>query len=277
MDPITPNPDPGVGGGAPPPVPAWHEGIITKDAAGAESLADPASWLNKAPAPLQKFITDNMTAARARTDGMVKIPGADAKPEDWEPIYKALGRPDNPDGYGLKALEKMPDGVSWDDNFAKEFQGVAHKLGLTPAQVRALSEFQVGVVGRQVEAARAASAQAIVAEKAELDKLGGELPKIAEAAQAAGARYGIPKEAFDPTHGEFWGVPALLAFGKLAQELAAMKQEDTSHRGSGNQILSGRAYATAASTDPNHPDYAKFQAGDPEVVARVKAGYASAA
>src|SRR5690242_8897032 len=89
----------------------WHEGIVAKEPDGTEKLADPATWLDRAPKPLSEFVRAQMTAARAKTDGMVKVPSADAKPEEWEAFYRAAGRPEKPEDYGLKAPEKLPDGV----------------------------------------------------------------------------------------------------------------------------------------------------------------------
>ena len=51
--------------------------------------------------------------------------------------------PDNPDGYGLKAPDKLPAGIVWRDDHAKQFAAVAHELALTPAQVQRLSTFQM--------------------------------------------------------------------------------------------------------------------------------------
>jgi hypothetical protein len=104
---------------------------------------------------LAKSLKESMTAARARTDGMVKLPvppAANAKPEtqaayaaELAAFNKALGVPEKPEDYGLKAPDKMPDGVTWNEGHAKEFAGLAHKIGLNPSQVKALHDFQMGL------------------------------------------------------------------------------------------------------------------------------------
>ena len=49
-----------------------------------------------------------MAAARAKTEGMIRVPGDDAKPEDVAAFRKALGVPDDPTGYGLVKPETLP-------------------------------------------------------------------------------------------------------------------------------------------------------------------------
>ncbi len=256
------------------PAPAWHESLITRDASGAETLADFASWKDRAPAPLVKFITANMTAARARTEGMIRVPGPEAAPEDWDPVYKALGRPDKPEGYGLGAPESLPDGVTWDDHTAGEFATLAHRLGLSPAQVRGLQDFQVGHVGTQAAAAREAMQRHIENEQAALKSTFGErLPDVAAAAQRMARDHGLPPAIFDPVSGDFWGADALRLVSTMAEKLTRYGAEDRGGGGGGSPATGGYTYARAVSTDPAHPDYEAYRRGDPGIVARVNHGW----
>lgn len=111
---------------------------------------------------LGKALKDSMTAARAKTDGMVKLPvapAADAKPEaieaykaDLAAYRKAVGIPDAPEGYKIEAPKELPEGVTWNPEHAAAFQKVAHELGLTPDQARKLSEFQAGLTSAGYQA-----------------------------------------------------------------------------------------------------------------------------
>lgn len=111
---------------------------------------------------LGKALKDSMTAARAKTDGMVKVPtapGKDAKPEevkayeaDMAAFRKAYGVPDAPEGYKLEPPKDAPEGVTWNPDHAAAFQKVAHELGLTPAQAQKLAEFQTGLTSQQYQA-----------------------------------------------------------------------------------------------------------------------------
>jgi hypothetical protein len=81
-------------------------------------------------------------------DKIIRIPDANAKPEDWDAVYKKLGRPDSPDGY---------KDVKWGDNADPtmvEFgKNLAFKLGLPPAAVEGVMAAQWNdFVGKQNEA-----------------------------------------------------------------------------------------------------------------------------
>jgi hypothetical protein len=107
-------------------------------------------------ATLTKRLHDNQAAARAKTEGVIKIPGADAKPEDVAAFHRALGVPETPEGYDLKAPENLPPGVKFDPEQAKEFSAVAHKLGLPPQAVAELVNWKVAAEAKQAEVSQKA-------------------------------------------------------------------------------------------------------------------------
>ena len=269
----------GGGGGGGNAEPSWHESIITKGDDGTESLADFATWKEKAPAPLVKFITDNMTAARAKTEGMVRVPGENATPEEMQAFYAALGVPEKPEDYGIGKPEQLPDGVMWDDNLNASFMKAAKELGLTKAQAQGLAKFQVDHIASSVAANREAMQQVLAQEKAELDKtFGADLDKVVTSVKAAVttnpklAALGIPAEAFDPTHNDFWGPSAL----KLVNALVAMTGEHSLHRGSGGGGAGSTitvAEAQKIMGDKSHPLHAKYKSGDAEVAKMIKQAY----
>lgn len=275
MDPNpNPNPDPGaVGAGAV--QPAWHEGIITKGADGAESLADFAIWKDKAPAPLTKFITDNMTAARSKTEGLLKVPGADDPPEAWDAVYKAMGRPEKPEEYGFTKPEKMPDGVEWRDEDAAAYASWAHAAGLNKSQAAKMQELYTAHLGEQAAAMKAAGMQMVEAERKELtEAFGPKLTEAAARAQKAAVEAGLPAELFDPTKGEFMGAPALKLVAGLTEKLERLTAEGSfGGAGTGSAKSGGYEYAKAASTDKSHPDYEAYHRGDAAVVQRVNDGW----
>jgi hypothetical protein len=272
-------PEGGGGGGGGSPTPAWHESIISKGDDGSERLADPASWLDTAPKPLSEFIKSNMTAARSKTEGMVKVPGEGATAEELQAFYAALGVPEKPEEYGIAKPDEMPEGVLWDDNLNASFMTKAKELGLTKAQAQGLAKFQLEHVAGSVQANREAMNQVLAKEKAELDKtFGSELDKVVTSVKAAMttnpklAELGIPAEAFDPTHQDFWGPAAL----KLVNSLVAMTGEHTTHRGDGGQVGASMTVAEAQKVmgDKSHPLHAKYKAGDPEVAKKISDAYA---
>jgi len=82
---------------------------------------------------------------KARSPGLT-IPGNDAKPEDVAAFNKALGVPENPDGYKFTGL---PDGVVKPED-VKAFAVLAHKLHVPLAAAQELIAYETarGVAAR---------------------------------------------------------------------------------------------------------------------------------
>lgn len=267
----------GGGGGA---APAWHEAIITKGADNSESLTDPAKWLGTAPAPLREFITANMTAARQKTEGMVRVPGADARPEDWAAFHKAIGVPDNPEGYGLKAPEKLPEGITHDAEMEKAFLGRARELGLTAKQVAGLRDFQIDYTGGMVAKNREATAAAIAAEKQDLQKrFGDKIDSAVATAQKLTTAKWLPEGmkkylsdgGIDPASGNFGGADFLefmVAAAKATGEDSGAGGLRTTHAGSNT-----RDYWKSVMADKDHPDNIALRKQDKDAVRRYNEAY----
>jgi hypothetical protein len=102
-------------------------------------------------------------------------PGPDATPEQKAAFYKALGRPDKPEEYGIKMPEKVGDKPFpkelWNDEQAQGFAKWAHERGFNKEQVNALIEFDAMRGMRDYEsvttASQKAQADAITALKSE--------------------------------------------------------------------------------------------------------------
>jgi len=278
------------GGGSPPANDTpWHSLAVIGEGESAK-LNDPAQWLDKAPAPLSKFIKDQMTAARAKTDGMVRVPGQDAKPEDIAAFQRALGVPDKPDGYGLVKPEKLPDGVAWDDQHIAKFTETAHKLGLTPAQVKGLAEFQTAYVGEAAAMTRAEIEKGIALEKETLSKRFGEnIGQAVSAANALANVKGIPdtmkavisKGAFDPQSPEFWGADSLEFAAFVAKALGEDRVVGSSKVVSGsNTVEHWKAVMSEGSKAPEgsvlRRDFDLLSRQDPETVNRYNEAYKQA-
>lgn len=98
------------------------------------------------------------------------MPGEGAAPSEMDAFYKALGRPDKPDGYKIDKPADLPDEY-WDETYAGQAKELFHKIGLTPKQAAALSDFNNSrlVEGTKFLAAEEARAveEATIALKAE--------------------------------------------------------------------------------------------------------------
>ena len=255
----------------------WSEAIFAEPG----KLAP--NYLELLPEALGKVLKDNMAAARAKqatTEGMVKVPPADAKPEEWAAYHKAIGVPEKPEEYGLKAPETMPDGVSYDEAQAAAFATTAKELGLTPTQAAKLQAWQIEYTGSQVAASHEAS-KAAMARESEIMKtrFGGQIDATVAEAKSLEHSHGVPvalkaalrNGAADPQSPGFWGADFL----EFAAWTAKVTGEDRSAGGAG---LSAAASALAEAKDimgnKTHPLHAAFWKGDPAAKSKVDAAYA---
>lgn len=97
------------------------------------------------------------------------LPGKDAKPEEWEPIYDKLGRPKDPAGYQFPEVKDRPY-TEADKALQGAFAPIAHKLGLSQAQVAGIVAFQTELAVKGIEVATKGAADA----EAELRKEHGD-------------------------------------------------------------------------------------------------------
>jgi hypothetical protein len=74
----------------------------------------------------------------------VNVPGEKSTPEEIAAFRKALGVPEKAEEYGFKP-EKLPDGVAWDDNSAKQFAAIAHKHHIPAAAMKELAAHQIAM------------------------------------------------------------------------------------------------------------------------------------
>ncbi len=75
-----------------------------------------------------------INAEKAIGADKIALPGKDAKPEDWNPVFERLGWPKEAKGYEFKKPDKLPDGFAYDDKLGEAFRGMAHKHRLTATQ-----------------------------------------------------------------------------------------------------------------------------------------------
>lgn len=118
------------------------------------------------------------------------VPGEGATEGEWNSFYKALGRPDAPEGYGLEmpAEEKVPKGVYVSEGLHQGFVSLAHKVGLMPGQARVLQEGFMGLLGEEAATLEATDNAAFEkAETALKDEWVNDFEKNRELARRAAA------------------------------------------------------------------------------------------
>jgi hypothetical protein len=140
------------------PAPADNAAPVTTPPADA---APPSDWRASLPpeirdAPSVAKFNDVGALAKSYLEAEKKIgqkgvivPGENATPEEQAAFRAALGVPDAPDAYGLKAPEGIPAEV-WSEDNANAFATEAHKLGLTPAQAQGIAAWWAGSMAQQM-------------------------------------------------------------------------------------------------------------------------------
>jgi hypothetical protein len=79
------------------------------------------------------------------------VPAPDASQTEKDFFYKALGRPDKPEGYAEAIKKAIPQGMEghYDDpEMIGNYQAVAHKLGLNPQQAATIIAFDAQRVAK---------------------------------------------------------------------------------------------------------------------------------
>jgi hypothetical protein len=95
----------------------------------------------------------------AKTEGLVKVPGEGASPEDIAAFNKARGVPDAPNGYTFKRPQ-LAAVLGWNEKAEQDFAAAAHKSGYTPAQAQAAVDFYGSMLQAQHDADRQIEKQA---------------------------------------------------------------------------------------------------------------------
>ena len=277
----------GGGAGAPPAFTPSYEGALKPDGSFSEGWHTKALGADyngplataKTLADVDKMLRDNIAAARAKTDGMVRVPGENATPEEIAAFHRALGVPDKPEDYKLPPPEKVPEGVVHDTKLEADFLAKSRELGLNAKQVQALRDWQMERVGATVAEQRAATAKSIEAEKAELQtRFGAKLETAVQEASALvnakwvpeGFRKYLADGAADPASGNFAGAD-FLEFASAAARAAGEDRGAGGVRG-GNTGFNV-AEAKRVMSDPTHPDHAAWKAGDAQIHARIAQAY----
>lgn len=71
----------------------------------------------------------------------IPVPNKMATDDDWNEVYKRLGRPNSPDEYQYQ----LPEQNKLDDATLKAFSEQAHKLGLLPKQAQGIIDYYNGL------------------------------------------------------------------------------------------------------------------------------------
>jgi len=197
--------------------------------------------------------------------GRDKVPGPlnDEDQEGWDRWYSATGRPEAPDKYEFKRPDKLPDGMSYDEEMEKSFREFVHKNGLNKRQAANIYD---GYVKQHIERHTAwQTAQVQAKQKVEQDlrrEHGAKYDAFLTSAKTAVQTYADPEfNAFLSETG-LGNDPRMIRFmGRVGSELRGetrlqgKPQPQTTPLDAQRAISEHRNKYGAALMDKSHPDH----------------------
>lgn len=127
----------------------------------------------------------------------VRIPAKDAPKEAWDRYFKAIGRPDSPEGYAL-TKPQLPNGLPYNDRLEKWFRQQLFDAGVPDgAAQKMFNEWNATQVAAYTANQKALEAQRVSfakeAEEALRAEYKDEFPQAMQSMSAALARFGGAK------------------------------------------------------------------------------------
>jgi|GEM_PF-3394523 hypothetical protein len=160
-------------------------------------ISKDSKFVEKLPKGLSDMYREWATSSDLKD--RVTVPDKNAPREAWDRFYKAIGRPDRPDGYAFNKPSNLPNGLPYDPSLEAWFRQKMWDAGVSNDTAKAIFEdwnntqaqrFTAATAARQKadEASRAAAAKAAVETLTAEYK--DELPKMMQLRDAAIARFG---------------------------------------------------------------------------------------
>ena len=223
-----------------------------------------------APAPADPPARPDYVPEKFWKDGAPDLEGMAKSYKELETkfhAHKPPDVPDAPDKYALKP-ETLPEGVQWDDGVAARFAAEFHKHGVGSDAAKAIvAAFVETEAGAHKAIAEAYEKQIADGNKALKEEWGGYYnTKIGKVKSV------ITTLGYDHNDPSLFSNPKVVSFlGKVVNMLS--EDSVASMRGAaapGAAFVNGAEEAHAIMSDPKHPDYEKYYAGDRPTIAKVK-------
>jgi hypothetical protein len=210
----------------------------------------------KNPEALAKTLINQQRLLGKKADAII-MPNEKSSPEEWAAFNAKRGVPESPDAYSVKPKD-LPQGAEWNESQAKEFNALAHKLGVTPAQAEQIMAFDLA---RSSQAAEAQAKQAQVefeAGKKALgeawgDKFDTNMAVVKRACQVTGLDPNT-KGLSDPAV-----VVALERFARMVSDDKIVNSDSTA------TFMAGAAKARDIQMNPQNQYHQRYVNGDKEI------------
>lgn len=191
-------------------------------------------------------------------------PRDEADAEGYDRIYRALGRPEAPDGYGLAA----PEGT--DPAFAEEASRWFHEAGLSAKQGQALAERWSAHVGAAAQAEAEAFQARSGAELGEIRRAWGDrFDANIETGRRAAAQFGLSGQDIAGLEQALGTRRMLETLRKIGAGLGEHSFEAGDTRGGGFRLTPDAARARTAALKADKGWSARYLAGDADARAEM--------
>ena len=178
----------------------------------------------------------------ANPEQIVKLPKADAAPEEWDAVYGRMGRPEKPDGYTMKGVEGLEQ-LDLESPTTQWYLETAHKVGLSDRQAQSLMRGYLQEVVRLHEQDETDFMARKTSDHAELKKAWGEAyEQNLAAARRASQEYGITPDDLEVLYrakGFRWMAERLAKMG------APLGEHGGEHRAGGGRLPTGNLMTPA--------------------------------
>lgn len=152
--------------------------------------------------------------ARGDPNTLLRLPGKDAKPEDWAPVWDKLGRPADAKGYELA----VPEGG--DPKFAEWAAGTFHEIGVPKSQAQALTAKWNEKVAEMTKAQETARSEANALEATKLKtEWGAGYDKQIEVAKRAALGLGVDAKTIDALEASMGYAGVMKFFNSLGAKM----------------------------------------------------------
>lgn len=117
-----------------------------------------------------KSLNDTKAALSQRTDGMIRLPGKDAGPEEIAAYHRAIGVPESPDKYQITPPAQLPEGVEFRPENLTQFAEFAHKAGISNDLANKLIAFQAQSESAEISRLKAEHESLVAAQEKQLQQ-----------------------------------------------------------------------------------------------------------
>jgi len=189
----------------------------------------------------------------------VIIPKEGAPQEEIDAYYKAIGRPEAPDGYKFDTPEGINKNIQITPELEGAYKDVAFKLGLTAEQAAGLRMYHLDSLSQQISTSEKAREDALLKAQTELrNEFGGKYDGMISTAVKVVDKFG-GQEVKDLMNDSGLGNhPAVI---KMMSKIGSKLSEDSIANTGSSDLLMSPAQAKAeiakinsqAQSDPKHP------------------------